>query len=118
MHHNYINYLNGAKIGKNIIAPKRKGEKFMILEEKDYYEMADLLEEGCNQLEFEKDGELLVVDYEYSEDGYYEDDYHNGTGAFVCTNKELYIKNVACYNADGEIVSSDFNQTLLIRKAA
>ena len=55
----------------------------MNLTASDYMYIASQIEVGKGSIEFEKDNETLFLDYTYDVDGYVEDDYFNGTGAFV-----------------------------------
>lgn len=50
---------------------------------------------------YKKDGEQLEVSYYLDIDGYYEDDYFNGTGAKVVTSCDFYIRDYHLYNEDG-----------------
>lgn len=83
----------------------------------DYQELATQIEVGKGTIEFEKDGEILIIDYKAEEDGYVEDDYHcgymNGTGAYVVTSRSLSILSVESFDEDGEDTDNDFNDTLL-----
>ena len=89
----------------------------MKLTSNDYQELATQIEVGKGTIEFEKDGEILIIDYQAEEDGYVEDDYHcgymNGTGAYVVTSRSLSILSVESFDEDGEDTENDFNDTLL-----
>ncbi len=89
----------------------------MVLSEKDYHEIVSMLEEGKNTLEYEKNGETLEIEYEYEENGYFENGYYNGTGAWVCTNKEIHIMNVISWNCDGEETENNFSSDRLYKVA-
>lgn len=82
----------------------------MKLTAEDYCKIAELIEEGESLVEYEKDGETLSFVYELCVDGYTEDDYYNGTGAFIATDVELFISNVECWDADGETVEVLFDE--------
>lgn len=82
----------------------------MKLNSNDYREMAQMIEEpGTDTLTFEKDGEVLEVKYSLDVDGYVEDDYYNGTGAYVATCVDFAAEVVDCYTEDGEDAENDFN---------
>lgn len=90
----------------------------MILTMNDYNEISSMIEEGNGTVEYEKDGEILYVDYNYEIDGYVENDYFNGTGAFVETSFDFYINEVECYNEDGEAAESNFDEYTLCKLVA
>ena len=77
----------------------------MKLNDNDYQNIADLIEVGEHNIEYEKDGEMLTIDYEYDTEGYVEDDAHcgygNGTGAWVETGRYLFIHSAEAYDEDG-----------------
>ena len=50
---------------------------------------------------YKKDGEQLEISYYLDTDGFYEDDYFNGTGAKIITNCDFYIRDYHLYNEDG-----------------
>ena len=77
-----------------------------------------MVEEGGKYIDFEKDGETLSIEYSYDVDGYVEDDYYNGTGAFVKTSVDFSIDSVECYNEDGEDTESNFDEDTLYRMVA
>lgn len=85
----------------------------MILTTSDYMTIASQIEEGKGSVEFEKENEILFFDYSYEIEGYVEDDYFNGTGAFIRTSSSLCIENVESYNEDGEETSNNFNESEL-----
>lgn len=69
-------------------------------------------------MEYEKDGDMLRIEYEFEEDGYVEDDsvcggYMTGTGAYVRVYARLTVKAVEAYNADGEEVFVNFCEKTL-----
>lgn len=76
----------------------------------DYNEIASQIEEGRSYVEFEKDGMLLTFDYELCVEGYVEDDYYNGTGAFVETSREFYVSNIECTDEDCNDVDCNFDE--------
>lgn len=87
----------------------------MNLTASDYMNIASQIEEGNGSIEFEKGDEILYFDYSYEVDGYVEDDYFNGTGAFIETSSSLRIENVESFNEDGEETSNDFSESVLER---
>lgn len=90
----------------------------MILTTSDYMTIASRIEEGKGSVEFEKENEILFFDYSYEIEGYVEDDYFNGTGAFVETSSSLYIEGVESFNEDGEETSNNFNESELDKMIA
>ena len=90
----------------------------MILTASDYMNIASQIEVGKGSIEFEKDNETLFLDYSYEIEGYVEDDYFNGTGAFVETSSSLYIEGVESFNEDGEETSNNFNESELEKMIA
>lgn len=90
----------------------------MKLNDNDYREIASRIEEGSDTIEYEKDGELLHIDYSYEVEGYREDDYYNGTGAFVETSRNLIIKNAETTDVDGNTKNVDMDESLLERLIA
>lgn len=85
----------------------------MMLTTSDYMTIASQIEEGKGSVEFEKENEILFFDYSYEIEGYVEDDYFNGTGAFIETSSSLYIEGVESFNEDGEETSNNFNESEL-----
>ena len=85
----------------------------MTLTTSDYIAIASQIEEGKGSVEFEKENEILCFDYSYDVDGYVEDDYFNGTGAFVETSSSLYIEGVESFNEDGDETPNDFCESEL-----
>lgn len=85
----------------------------MMLTTSDYMTIASQIEEGKGSVEFEKENEILFFDYSYEIEGYIEDDYFNGTGAFIETSSSLYIEGVESFNEDGEETSNNFNESEL-----
>lgn len=85
----------------------------MNLTENDYKNIAEQISEGKNNIEYEKDGEVLLIDCEYKVQGYVEDDYYRGTGAFVKTARQLTIENTFCCSEDGREKPCIVNETLL-----
>lgn len=75
----------------------------------DYLILAAAVNDESGFVEYEKDGEVLSFDYTMEVEGYEEDDYFNGTGAWVTTDVILEIENVACCDEEGEEVPFDFD---------
>lgn len=90
----------------------------MILTTSDYKTIASQIEEGKGSVEFEKENETLYFDYSYDVEGYVEDDYFNGTGAFIETDSSLCIENVESFNEDGEETPNNFCQSELENEIA
>lgn len=87
----------------------------MNLTASDYMNIALQIEVGKGSIEFEKENETLFFDYSYDVDGYVEDDYFNGTGAFVETSSSLNIENVESFNKDGDETTNNFCESELER---
>ena len=90
----------------------------MILTSIDYQNIANMIEAGCNSIEYTKGNETIFIDYTYTEDGYFEDDYFNGTGGFVVTTRFLSVEDVCSINEDGEDTANDFKEKDLITMVA
>lgn len=67
----------------------------MKLTANDYYSISEQITEDNGSVEYSKNGETLFFDYTLNVDGYMEDDYFNGTGAFIETSKELNVQDRA-----------------------
>ena len=87
----------------------------MTLTENDYYSISEQITEGNGSVEYSKDGETLFLDYSLQIDGYTEDDYFNGTGAFIETDKTLIVQAVESYTEDGEPTANDFKENELYK---
>lgn len=89
----------------------------MKLTEKDYRSIAVNIEEGTNSIEYEKDGETLFLECTFEREGYFEDDFHcgymNGTGAWVETERTLYIDSAESYDEDGNKTPCEVDCPLL-----
>lgn len=67
--------------------------------------------EGVFNIDFEYDENTSVnVSGYYEYNGYSEDDYYGGTGAYVTTRCKLFVDDciVVTYDDDGEIIDDDF----------
>lgn len=84
----------------------------------DYREIASMIEEGTNSIEYIKDGEILFIECNLEEDGYTEDDYFSGTGAWVCTDRSLSVEIADSYTEDGEQTENDFDEYELYKAVA
>ena len=71
--------------------------------------------EGTFSVEIEANNTLIVVDGSFEIDGYCEDDYFNGTGAWVTTYVSVYIDGIEAYDEDGNEVDVDCDLTEIER---
>ena len=99
-------------------AETAKNQKTMKLTEEDYKKIASQMEEGTATVEYEKDGEVLVVDYILYLDGYVEDDYFNGTGAWVETDRYFAVTDAVSFDSDGAPTDNDFDASRLEKLVA
>ena len=92
----------------------------MTLTREDYQNIYNLIElvGGEGQVEYEKENEVISIEYTFEEEGYVEDDYYNGTGAWVCTYRSLVVDSYQSYNEDGDETDNDFIPANLERLAA
>lgn len=58
----------------------------------------------------------LSLTYNLEKIGYIEDDYSNGTGAFICTDVEFMLHDISAINIDAEIDYSENWLDKAIRK--
>lgn len=72
---------------------------------------------GTFSVEVEVNNTLIVVDGSFEIDGYTEDDYFNGTGAWVTTYVAVRIGNVEAYDEDGNEVEVTCDLTEIERYA-
>ena len=70
---------------------------------------------GAFSVEVEVNNTLVVVDGSFEIDGYCEDGYFNGTGAWVTTYVAVRIDNVEAYDEDGNEVDVDCDLTEIER---
>lgn len=87
----------------------------MELTDKDYANIASRIEMGDNYVEYEKDGETIAIECTLEYEGYEENDYYNGTGAFIETDKMIYIQNVESWNEDGDDIVTIFDEDKLLK---
>ncbi len=66
---------------------------------------------GAFSVEVEVNNALVVVDGSFEIDGYCEDDYFNGTGAWVTTYVSVYIDSIEAYDEDGNDMDVDCDLT-------
>lgn len=59
---------------------------------------------GTSSVEVEVNDTLVYVDGSFEIDGYREDDYFNGTGAWVTNYVSVNVSSVEAYDEDGEII--------------
>lgn len=90
----------------------------MKLTSNDYKAIAAKISEGSNNVEYTKGNETIAIDCYLEIEGYVENDYYNGTGAFVETSKEFYVDNVESWNDEGDDTSNDFKEEELHRWVA
>ena len=90
----------------------------MELTSNDYRAISEMISEGKNSLEYKKGDETISIEYNLDIEGYEENDYYNGTGAFVETSKNLYVENVESWNEEGDDTSNDFNEDELLKWVA
>lgn len=70
---------------------------------------------GTFSVEVEVSNTLIVVNGSFEIDGYCEDDYFNGTGAWVTTYVSVYIDGIEAYDEDGNEVDVDCDLTEIER---
>lgn len=63
--------------------------------------------EGTFSVEVEVNNTLVVVNGSFEIDGYPEDDYFNGTGAWVTTYVSVCIDSIEAYDEDGNEIDVD-----------
>lgn len=71
-------------------------------------ELSDIIAEQCSDSEGDihyeeecEDGTTIEVCGRYSLVRYMEDDYFHGTGAWICTDAEVDITELLCYDSEG-----------------
>lgn len=85
----------------------------MTLTKNDYYEIAALMNDGGGSVEYEKEGETLYFEYSLDVDGYEENGYYDGTGAYIVRDAACTIDGVECYGEDGERTECNLDEALL-----
>lgn len=81
----------------------------MTLTNNDYFELASMLKEGFNSIEYIKDDEILYLWCDCKVSGYIEDD----TNAYITTNIDVCIESVESYLEDGDKTDNNFNEYAL-----
>lgn len=87
----------------------------MELNSKDYRAIAEKISEGSNYVEYFKGYETIAIECKLEYDGYTEDDYYNGTGAFIETQKRFYVESVESWDEEGDETENDFSEDELIK---
>lgn len=64
---------------------------------------------GTFSIEVEAGDVVILVDGGYEIEGYLDNDYYTGTGAYVTTFAAVCIESLQAYNEDGEEVDIDCN---------
>lgn len=90
----------------------------MILTSIDYQNIANQIEVGTGSIEYEKGNEIIIIAYTYTEEGYREDDYYRGTGAYIVTSTFLSVEAADSYNACGEVTKNNFCEDQLLTMVA
>lgn len=85
----------------------------MILTREDYENIARQIEEGKNSVTYDKGDEILQIDCIFETEGSWEDDYYNGTGAYVELARQLTITKAEVCNEDGISKPFDLDAGLL-----
>ena len=85
----------------------------MELTRNDYNDIVDLMDNDSSSVEYEKDGETLYIEYEVELDGYVEDDYLNGTDAWITTRAIVVITNTKCFDEEGKETECKVDTRLL-----
>lgn len=72
---------------------------YIVFEEKDYMAIAKMIRDsdidnGTDSIEIQ--GLEFEVNFTKEVDGYYEDDYTNGTGTWVTTSAYIRVMNIRC----------------------
>lgn len=86
----------------------------MELTSTDYRAIAEKITEGANYIEYPKGNETIAIECELFIDGYEENDYYNGTGAFVQTSKSLSVESVESWDNEGDDTPNDFDEDELM----
>lgn len=89
----------------------------------DINDIVDMIVNECDSSygtisieENDNNGNTLIVSGRYEIERYQEDDYFNGTGAWVTTDAEIEISELDYYDEDGEPIELDINVYELERK--
>ncbi len=88
----------------------------MILTSNDYKEMASQIQEEGGEIYFEKDDEILVVEYDICSDGHIE--YYQTTGPeFIETRRDVWVKSAESFNEDGKQTPNNFDEVAFSKVA-
>lgn len=90
----------------------------MVLTDIDYQNIANQIEVGSGSIEYEKSNEIIIIAYTYTEEGYREDDYYRGTGAYIVTGTFLSVEDADSYNVHGEATKNNFCESQLLTMIA
>lgn len=90
----------------------------MELTSTDYRTISEMISEGKNNVEYQKGNETISIECTLETEGYEENNYYNGTGAFVETSKNLYVENVESWNEEGDDTTNDFKEEELLKWVA
>ena len=84
----------------------------VVLNSKDYRVISNAITNNHidTSTSVEIDGLKLIINFKVEQLGYYEDDYENGTGAFVCTEAVVSIKDISI---EDSVVKVDFDKYLI-----
>ena len=89
----------------------------------DINDIVDIIANECDSSygtisieENDDNGNTLIVSGRYEIEKYQEDDYFNGTGAWITTDAEIEISELDYYDEDGEPIELDINVYELERK--
>lgn len=73
----------------------------MVLTEKDYENIAAKISEGSNSIDYDKGDETLHIDCVFETEGSWEDDFYNGTGAYIELYRRFFVEKARVYAEDG-----------------
>lgn len=87
----------------------------MKLYERDYADLvrkcADCANAGISSVSVDKKDETLTLTVDVTVEGYMEDDYYNGTGAFIPTNSDCRIIDIELCTLDDKCKMPDVDRT-------
>lgn len=82
---------------------------YIQLEQKDYDAIAEMIAMATDENSIFYD-DIIQVCYSVEVDGYREDDYYDGTGAYVTTSVDVNISDVKC-----DFIDVRYNREKLIK---
>lgn len=85
----------------------------MKLNDNDYQKIAAQIEKGHNIIDYEKGDEMLHIECTFETEGSFEDDYYNGTGAYVEFARNLYVESAEIINEDGKSTPANIDTVKL-----